>query len=67
MKFLNAKEAAQYLHISYATFLRIRRLPDAPKYFKPAGRKVLYTAEDLDNWIMKKAVEMGTETEKVEQ
>lgn len=54
MKFLTAREAAEYLNISYPTFIRLRKLPNAPRGFKPLNRKVLYRAEDLDNWIANK-------------
>lgn len=54
MKFLTAREAAKYLNISYPTFIRLRKSPNAPRYFKPLNRKVLYRAEDLDNWIANK-------------
>ena len=65
--YLNSHQAAEYLNISYPTFNRLRKLPNAPKGFKPLNRKLMYRPEDLDAWVIQKIGELETETEKVEQ
>lgn len=48
--FLTTKEAAEYIKHSEQTLEQWRAKGIGPKYLKPQG-KVLYTKEDLINWM----------------
>lgn len=56
MEYLDSKEAAQYLRISYSSLKRMRETNegDSPRFFRPAGRKIVYRKDDLDAWVTRR-------------
>lgn len=56
MDFLTTKEAADFLKYSEQRLAEWRAKGTGPKYYKPAD-KVLYTREDLIEWVKSGAVE----------
>lgn len=54
-KWLDTKQAAEYLKMSPQTLENLRSKDGAgPKYYKPLERKVLYLKNDLDVWVTEK-------------
>ena len=49
-RYLIETEAANYARYSRRTLQRLRQEGTGPRYYQ-AGRRVLYTREDLDAWL----------------
>jgi excisionase family DNA binding protein len=47
----NVRQAAEYLGVSKSFLDKLRVTGEGSPYFK-AGRKVLYSPDDLDSWIV---------------
>jgi hypothetical protein len=47
---LRAKQAAEYLGISFSLLEKMRFRSDGPVYAK-LGRAIIYEIGDLDNWV----------------
>lgn len=50
-KYLNPKEAAEYLNVSEATLKQWRREGRGMKYKRISHKKVLYLVSDIDDWM----------------
>ena len=51
--FKRTAEAAEYLGLSASTLAKARCRGDGPPFHKAGKRIVLYSTEDLDDWIAK--------------
>ena len=52
LRFLSAREAAEFLRLSPSTLAKLRMRGDGPAYHKLA-RKVVYSRDELIDWIGK--------------
>jgi excisionase family DNA binding protein len=60
-KYLTREEAAEYLGVSINQLMERRREPDPLPAFQ-IGRRILFRASDIDNWMEKFRVKkMGEE------
>ena len=49
--YLRAPEAARYAGHAPSTFAKMRLRGDGPPYFKAGARLVLYSPDDIDEWL----------------
>ena len=50
-QYFNTREAANYVRLSTATLERLRVKGDGPVYINPVKDRVLYSSQDLDDWM----------------
>jgi excisionase family DNA binding protein len=50
-EYLSLQEAAKYLGLSKSTLYKLTSKREIP-FFTPTGRKILFSKEDLDNWVL---------------
>jgi len=55
-KFLTTWDVEQIYGIPRQTLANLRCMGNGPTYYKASPRKVLYRAEDLEEWLEKKLV-----------
>ena len=58
-RYLTRKEAAELFGLSPKWLANLGSQGRGPKYFK-LGRKVLYRARDIEEWIQKNATQIRT-------
>lgn len=50
-KYFNTDEASKYMHLSKSTLSKMRLYGTGPKFLKAGKRSVLYSIDEIDNWL----------------
>lgn len=61
-QYFNTREAAKYVRLSTATLERLRVRGGGPTYINPVKDRVLYSAQDLDEWMRSRRRNSTSET-----
>jgi len=59
-RYYKLEEAADYLGISKSTLYKHTSAGNIP-YYKPNGKLVIFSKEDLDNWLLKTRIPSNEE------
>ncbi|NDV57084.1 helix-turn-helix domain-containing protein [Bacteroides sp. 519] len=61
---LNFKEAREYLSLSNSQLYKLTRSGGIP-YYKPTGKLIYFSKQELDEWMCQNPLENGSEEEGV--